>query len=232
MSDQDDELAILGVLAEPSRRALYDFVVDTGTWVSRETAAEAVGLERSTAAHHLDRLVRAGLLVVDYQRLTGRSGPGAGRPAKLYQRAPKEFSVSLPKRDYELAGELLAVAAETAEAENRSLRSALADAAAEHGRRIGASVTTQAARSDRARRRILLDTIEAQGFEPAVQDNGDIVLGNCTFHRLAQNHTELICNMNVCLMSGLVEEIGAAVTATLDPVEGRCCVRLMTSTSS
>ena len=93
-------------LGEPTRRALYDYVVSMGDWVGRDQVAAETGLERGTAAHHLDRLVEDGLLEVTFQRLTGRQGPGAGRPAKLYRRSRAEFDVSLPPRDYELAAQM------------------------------------------------------------------------------------------------------------------------------
>lgn len=94
-----DDLSTLAALGDPSRRALYDFIVGAGCAVSRDEAAAAVGLERGTATHHLERLASDGLLQVEYRRLTGRQGPGAGRPAKLYRRADRQFDVSLPPRD-------------------------------------------------------------------------------------------------------------------------------------
>ncbi|MGB3031563.1 MAG: transcriptional regulator, partial [Candidatus Microthrix parvicella] len=103
-----DQIAALSVLGEPSRRALYDYIVLAGDWVGRDAAADAAGIQRGVAAHHLDRLADEGLLDVDYQRLTGRTGPGAGRPAKVYRRSALEFDIALPPRDYELAGRLLA----------------------------------------------------------------------------------------------------------------------------
>lgn len=51
--------------------------------MSRAEAADAVGVARTLAAFHLGKLVDAGLLEVAHRRLTGRSGPGAGRPAKV-----------------------------------------------------------------------------------------------------------------------------------------------------
>src|SRR3954449_6016107 len=99
----NDDLASLGALAEPSRRALYEAVVAAAEPVSREQAAEAVGLPLHSVKFHLDRLVDEGLLEVEFRRLSGRRGPGAGRPAKLYRRARTEISVSLPARRYDLA---------------------------------------------------------------------------------------------------------------------------------
>src|SRR6476661_4260502 len=98
----------LGSLADPVRRALYRFVTEQPDAVSRDQAADGVDVPRHTAKHHLDRLVDEGLLVTEFRRLTGRSGPGAGRPSKLYRRAEDEVEVSLPHRRYDLAGAVLA----------------------------------------------------------------------------------------------------------------------------
>jgi Predicted transcriptional regulator len=54
--------------------------------------------------------VAAGLLDAEFRRLTGRSGPGAGRPSKLYRRSAREIEVSLPERRYRLAASWLAEA--------------------------------------------------------------------------------------------------------------------------
>ena len=98
----DDSLAAsasgMGALADPARRALYRYVAGAGAPVSRDQAAAGVGLPRHTVKFHLDRLVEEGLLDVEYRRLTGRRGPGAGRPAKLYRRAERQIEVSLPER--------------------------------------------------------------------------------------------------------------------------------------
>src|SRR5215213_10929356 len=104
----DRNVTRIGVLADPVRRELYRFVCSQDQPVSRDHAAHAAGIARHKAKFHLDRLEAAGLLEADYVRLTGRSGPGAGRPAKRYRRGRKEFAVTLPARDYELAGHIMA----------------------------------------------------------------------------------------------------------------------------
>ena len=65
------------------------------TPVSRDDVAGALGLARATAAFHLDRLVADGLLDIHFERRSGRTGPGAGRPAKLYRRSDVPVEVSL-----------------------------------------------------------------------------------------------------------------------------------------
>ena len=105
-----DPIQVAAVLAEPTRRGLYEFVVARHEPIGRDEAAAAVGISRELAAFHLDRLVDAGLLLTEYRRLTGRTGPGAGRPAKLYRRATGDIEFSLPQRHYERAAELMATA--------------------------------------------------------------------------------------------------------------------------
>ena len=107
MESWDTHISAVAALDEPTRRRLYNYVLRQPEPVSRDEAAAALELPRSTAAFHLDRLVDEGLLDMGYQRLNGRSGPGAGRPSKLYRRSRHQVTVSLPQRRYELAGRLL-----------------------------------------------------------------------------------------------------------------------------
>jgi predicted ArsR family transcriptional regulator len=210
----DRGLDRLGGLVDPVRRALYRFVAGAGALVSRDEAASAVDVSRSLAAYHLDRLADDGLLEVAYQRRTGRSGPGAGRPAKLYRRAPGEITVSVPPRDYELAARLLAAAVDRAGDE--PVESALTSVARTTGRALGTGV--------RGGGRSLLEVLDEHGYEPVVGENGDVRLRNCPFHLLAEEHRSLVCGMNVALLGGLSG--GSGFRATLDPEPGWCCVRL------
>ncbi|MCA1707248.1 MAG: helix-turn-helix domain-containing protein, partial [Actinobacteria bacterium] len=115
MESWEAQISAVAALDEPTRRRLYDHVVRQPGSVSRDEAAAALELPRTTVAFHLDRLVDEGLLDVVYERRTGRTGPGAGRPAKLYQRSAYHVAVTLPERRYDLAGQLLAAALTEAE---------------------------------------------------------------------------------------------------------------------
>src|SRR3954452_16102013 len=120
----------IGALADDTRRGLYSYVASQPQPVGREQAATALGLAMHTANFHLDRMVAEGLLEVEYRRLSGRTGPGAGRPSKLYRRAAREFAVSLPPRRYDLVGDILA-AAVTRAGSGAALDDALEEAARE-----------------------------------------------------------------------------------------------------
>jgi predicted ArsR family transcriptional regulator len=206
----NDELARLAVLDEPIRRQLFAYVRGSSEPVSREDAAEAVGISRSLAAYHLDKLVEQDLLVTSYRRPEGRSGPGAGRPAKLYV-AQGEVSVSVPPREYELAAGLLAEAAETSD----EARNSLDAVAARAGRRLGGE------------RKSLEEALVARGYEPFEEEAGVIRLRNCPFHRLAEQHRDVVCGMNRSYLQGVLDGLGRDdVTASLEPEPGRCCVAI------
>src|SRR5215813_11940355 len=113
MDGNQSGLAAVSSLEDPVRARLYQVVSASPEPTGRDEAAAAAGIGRPLAAYHLDRLVDLGLLTASYQRPAGRTGPGAGRPAKLYSRSGHEFAVTVPPREYELAARLLAVAVES-----------------------------------------------------------------------------------------------------------------------
>ena len=137
MSDFLERAAGIGALADPLRRDLYLYVCAQDHPVARDEAAEALDVPLHKAKFHLDRLADDGLLDVEFARLTGRSGPGAGRPSKLYRRAAREIAVSLPEREYELAGRLMAEAIAESGRSGTPVLEALRQVAAEQGRTLG-----------------------------------------------------------------------------------------------
>ncbi|MFF0006355.1 helix-turn-helix transcriptional regulator [Streptomyces tibetensis] len=209
------DVSAVAALDEPTRRRLYDHVVRRPEPVSRDEAAEALGLARQTAAFHLDRLADESLLDVVYERRSGRTGPGAGRPAKLYKRSAKEVTVSLPERHYELAGRLLAQALEESESTGEPVRSVLHRKAHVLGAQLAGPGQAD-----------VFAVLEENGFEPR-SDGDAIVLGNCPFHALAREHTQTVCGMNLHLLRGLLDGLAeSGLQACLAPSPGRCCVRL------
>jgi predicted ArsR family transcriptional regulator len=231
MEDRTADVAAVAALAEPTRRRLYDHVVRSSGPVSRDEASAATGVPRATAAFHLDRLVDDGLLDVQFQRLSGRTGPGAGRPAKLYRRSACTVTVSLPERRYDLAGDLLAAALDEAEASGEAPRRVLERSARRRGSELGEEA--RAAAGGTPPRDVVLQVLEAQGFEPRLEDDDAVVLANCPFHTLARAHTELVCGMNLSLLGGVLEGVpSTGQVADLQPEPGRCCVRLRPGGSS
>lgn len=207
-----EQTAVVAALRDPTRRALFEAVSHSRAAMSVDEAVRATGTPKSTAALHLDRLVDAGVLVVAFERRTGRTGPGAGRPAKVYRPAADEIVASVPARDYELMGEVLACALEVAEATGAPIGDAVRSAATARG----AAIIGQHADLDSA--------LAAVGYEPSTDHDGVVSLTNCPFHRLAGAHADLVCRANLALVSALAGDDER--DAVLAPAPGRCCVLL------
>ena len=211
------DLAAVALLDEPVRRRLYDWVAEQGHPVGREEAARTLGITRSLAAFHLDRLAEAGLLEAGYQRLSGRTGPGAGRPARVYSRAEREIAVTFPPRHYDLVADLFADAIQRMG--DGSLPPQLIDAAHDAGAGI-------ARRAQPGRGGTLLNVLDSAGYEPA-DDEGTIRLRNCPFDALVDEHRPLVCGTNLALAQGILSELSsgrADYQPRLDPQPGYCCV--------
>jgi predicted ArsR family transcriptional regulator len=220
--DLRQQAAGIGALADDTRRALYEYVSSQAEPVGREQAAGALGLAQHKVSFHLDRLVAEGLLEVEYRRLSGKTGPGAGRPSKLYRRAPREFAVSLPPRRYDLVGDILAAAVSRA-SEGAPLEQSVQECAREAGLDLGHAAAEPLDQTTSLP--ALAAVLGSQGYEPHVQKDA-VVLDNCPFDALAQKHTALVCGLNQAFVQGVADGLGCAgVTACLEPEPGRCCVK-------
>src|SRR5581483_11235202 len=175
-------LEAIGALRDPVRRAVYEYAVGCPEPVSRNAVAEAVGIGRTLAAHHLEKLAEAGLLEAAYAARVG--GPGAGRPAKVYRRSDTEHTVTVPPRDYRLLADVLAGAVERAGAEP-----AVYAAAREQGAKLAGGELT--------------GRLAELGYEPVADAEGAIRLRNCPFHALASAYPPLVCGLNLALLEGL-----------------------------
>jgi predicted ArsR family transcriptional regulator len=215
----------MAVLGDPVRRRLYDYVCGQDHEVGRDEAATAAGIQRGTAALQLDKLAAAGLLSVTFRRPAGRSGPGAGRPAKLYSRSDAEYQLSVPPRNYRAAAEMLAEVAEVTGAEPAVQR-----VARRRGSQAGRAARTANPSAPAADS--VVAGLAAQGYQPYL-DGVVMRLRNCPFHVLANQHPPLICGMNLAFVQGLLEAAGArGLAARLDPQPGDCCVTIGPSKNS
>jgi predicted ArsR family transcriptional regulator len=221
------------LLAEPTRRRVFEVARAARRPVTREEVAAAAGTSRRLAAFHLDQLAGAGLLAVDYARPVGRGGPGAGRPAKRYVVPPGDVSVSLPMRRYDLAARILARAVSSAGVASAGTAgptpaAATLSAAATEGHRIGQLIRS----ADRPPRSGTLAGAESAlhdlGYEPARETYG-LRLRNCPFHAVVDVDPALVCGMNQCFVGGLLAGLGGLpdVTAALHPGPPDCCVRIV-----
>jgi len=167
-------------------------------------------------------LVDEGLLDVQFRRLTGRTGPGAGRPAKLYRRSGREFALSLPQRNYDLLSEILVRAVEEAVAGGAPMDEVASRVARDEGRSLGADAAGRIPDGSSLER--LAMGLRPHGYEPRLEDQR-MALENCPFDRVARDHTELVCGLNLDFVHGMATGLGCRdLRVSLEPSPGRCCV--------
>jgi predicted ArsR family transcriptional regulator len=228
-----DPVAAVGALGDPARRDLYGYIRRVRRPVTRQEAAESVGISRKLAAFHLDKLVEVGLLRTRYD--APDRVRGVGRAPKLYEPAPDAVRVSIPERRHQLLAEILAEAVSGTEAVDgapREARQAAFEAADRRGELFGAE--------ERARRRpgrlgteralsLAAESLEEFGFEPERDAPDALVLRNCPFHPLAAASPDLICGINRRFLSGYLRGLGAdgCAGAVLQAAPDACCVRLL-----
>ena len=223
-----DEQAVAAVAAldDPVRAALYRHTRTSEVPVTREGAAQAVGISRKLAAFHLDKLVTCGLL---------REAPEREGTARRVGRAPKRYeptagvSVQVPQREHDmLAGILLDAVLESRTGE--AATAAVLRVARDRGTAIGAD-ERQRTRPGRlgAERALGLtqQILDRHGFEPA-REPQCVRLRNCPFHPLAAKAPALVCGLNREFVAGIVDGLHAegVVDAVLAPHTGACCVEI------
>lgn len=230
----DVAIDALAALSEPTRRRVYEHLRASGGPATREEVAAALGLGRPIAAFHLDALAKAGVVAVDYARPPGKGGPGAGRPAKRYRATASEIAASVPARRYDLAGRILAAGVRdaTRSGGETDARSATFSAAEATGRALGeerADAGAEVASSGRLEH--VCAVLAELGYEP-VSDDGpghaeSLRLRNCPFHAVVEVEPELVCQLNVHLLHGLLEGMSVRdLEAQFAPTPGECCVRI------
>src|SRR5919201_3320675 len=100
----------LDAVGDHSLRTTALFVRAQARSVTADEVARALALPRPVARWRLEKLAAAGLLDVAFERRSGRSGRGAGRPAKTYAPAAETAAIEFPWRRYETLASLLMAA--------------------------------------------------------------------------------------------------------------------------
>jgi predicted ArsR family transcriptional regulator len=226
---QDDASPIEAVaaLSDNLRRRMYDFIRRSGRPVTRDEAAQRVGISRKLAAFHLDKLVDVGLLAAGYAQPAGLRR--VGRAPKVYEPTDLNVQVSIPPREHGLLADIL-LQAVRAQGAAESGRDAALRVAAERGRDLGRAERAQIKPGRLGAERALTcagQLLERHGFEPERATPTLMRLQNCPFHPMAARDPSLVCAINHAFLSGVLDGLGAAtLDVTLAPRPGACCVEL------
>lgn len=202
----------LEAIGDPDLRATLLLVRGARRAVSIGEVARADGIHRNVARRRLERLAEAGLLVPGFERRTGRSGPGAGRPAKVYSPAPETEAIEFPGRRYPELVSLLVDALP---------KRRLSDVGAEFGTALAASAGIEPERDRQAGLERMCDAVSGLGFHARLErlDGGtaEIVTPTCPLRPLV-----LVNAAAAELDHGLWRGLVAAVLEDVDVEDVRC----------
>ena len=193
---------LAAALGDPTRRGIYLAVRQSAEPVTSGRIAELFGIHPNVARHHLDKLAEEGYVRVTHQRRNGRTGPGAGRPAKCYEATTKSVSIH-PGRRYDLLVELLVRVIDDVRPDG------IADVAEkvgrEYGRELAESLGTPADPGYEAAVQALAKVMGGVGFGVSADPEGQrLVTTHCPFGEAATGHPEVVCSLDRGMVSGIM----------------------------
>jgi predicted ArsR family transcriptional regulator len=158
--------------------------------LTADEVAAAQGIHRNVARGRLERLAEAGLLIASFERRTGRTGPGAGRPAKTYRVAPELTAIEFPKRRYEqLIGLVVDALPE------RGRRERLHEIGIAFGREFAREMRLRSAKTFRTALDRVCAALGALGYQAAIAEmSGEravITTATCPLRPLVRAHPAL-----------------------------------------
>jgi len=216
-----NRLQPLDAVGTPALRAALLYVRGRSAPVSAEELAAAQGVHANVARSRLDRLVEAGLLLSHFERRTGRTGPGAGRPAKIYAPAPETTAVEFPERNF---ADLVALLVDELPPRARTKR--LREVGAGFARRLLERTPVKPVRDLRRGLERVCQALGELGFQATVEevDGHRAVLSTpiCPLRPLVVAHPELV-EVDRGMWCGLVEAGVAGARAETVSCETRDC---------
>jgi predicted ArsR family transcriptional regulator len=201
----------ISALQDPTRRRiLLDFYMHQPEATASEVAT-AVGIHRTAAHSHLERLVALGFLASSPRRGT------PGKPAKLYRLAGREIELSYPVRRFARLAALLAE--ELQDADDGLER------ARQVGRRYGASLVTEPTESADA----VLEALSPLGADYTILDD-EVLARNCIFRQVCEVAGDVVCELHAGILEGALQaaglDLGTEAFRSYD--EKGCAYRLLT----
>ena len=219
--DQIERLA--AALGDPTRRRVFFMVRESDDAVSKDQVAGVVGIDRRLAGFHLDKLVDQGFVTAEFKRRTGRSGPGAGRPAKHYRLAAEELTVSLPERHYDLLASLLLKA--TADESGAARQDILDRIGYDFGFEVGLSEVAagRTRPGDDGVNAVeqVVRLLSRYGFAAQTSGDGMIRACACPFEELAFDDPERICGLDRAIWKGMLAAFDHDATLSVEATRAR-----------
>lgn len=207
---------LTSALGDPTRRAIYVAVRESASPMTTARVAELFGLHPNVARHHLDKLAGDGWLVVSHRRPPGKSGPGAGRPAKTYGASNREVSLHFGPRRYELLVDLLMrVLARVAPDD---IAGVAEEVGIEYGRELAGEIGAPEESGYAEAVQAVSVAMTGLGFrmDPDI-DGQQLLTSHCPFGEAAADHPDVVCSLDRGIVTGLVGGLAAGCRPVLIP---------------
>jgi predicted ArsR family transcriptional regulator len=215
-------LSRLDAVGDSKLREALLYVRGSASPVTADDAAAELGVHRSVARGRLERLVRAGVVATSFARRSGRTGPGAGRPAKLYSPAPESDALEFPPRQLPA---LVARLLEELPSEGRE--EALRDAGEDFGRHLAREAGLGPSESVSEGIDNVCAAVRSLGFQAALDriegDTATINTPTCPLRPLVAERLEAAL-IDRGMWAGLVESGVAGVRAESVECETHSCL--------
>jgi predicted ArsR family transcriptional regulator len=207
---------LTSALGDPTRRAIFIAVREAGDAMTSSDVANLFGIHTNVARHHLDKLASDGYLRITHRRQNGRSGPGAGRPAKCYEATSKEIDLHFPSRRPDVLIELLLRVI------GRTGISDLPQVAEEIGREYGREIAAEIGNPDEngydEAVKAVAEAMTGVGFHMSPDLDGHRLLTSfCPFGDAATGHPDVVCSLDRGLVTGLFELLSQGCEPILHP---------------
>jgi len=220
-------------LGDPTRRGIYLAVRQSPEALTSSQIAELFSIHPNVARHHLDRLADDGYLQVTHQRRTGRTGPGAGRPAKCYEATTKGVSLH-PGRRYDLLVELLVRVLDRVQP--HGIARIAEQVGREYGQELAASIGTPHDPGYEEVLAALVKVMSGVGFELSADVDAQVLLtSHCPFGEAATGHPEVVCSLDRGMVSGIMGALHHACNPVVFPhggLEDDCVTRVPATISA
>jgi predicted ArsR family transcriptional regulator len=175
--------------------------------VTADEVASAQRIHRNVARGRLERLAAVGLLIASFERRTGRTGPGAGRPAKTYRVAPELAAIEFPERRYE---QLIGLVVDTLPVHGR--RERLREVGIAFGRELAREARLRYAKTFRTALGRVCTALGSLGYQASIAEmSGEravITTATCPLRPLVRAHPGLATldrGMWAALVAGALE---------------------------
>ncbi|HEY5651427.1 MAG TPA: helix-turn-helix domain-containing protein [Acidimicrobiia bacterium] len=207
---------LTSALGDPTRRAVYIAIRESPEPMNAADIAALFDIHPNVARHHLDKLAGDGYLDVAHRRPNGRSGPGAGRPAKYYTVSAKQIDVHFPTHRHDVLSDMLVRIIDRIAPDN--IKEVAEEVGAEVGRELAGEIGSPDDTGYEGAVRAVVRAMTGIGFGVSSDVAGQrLLMSHCPFGETAAAHPDVVCSLDRGMVAGLMGSLEHACDPVIHP---------------